>query len=308
MINAAPSWSRRISGIFYRHPRWLLVALLTPPLAWLGIVYLGSLFALLAQSLFHIDDFSGLIVYQPGFQTILRLFSPTSLEVIRRTVATALIVSVICALIGFPLAYYMARYAGHKMKALCYIAVMLPLWSNYLIRVYSWRLILAKEGILSWIAGKLGILSLLEALLEAPVIGGPSLASSWIGTIIAFVYIWLPYMILPIQAALERVPRNVIDASSDLGAKPFMTFRKVIFPLSIPGIAAGSIFTFSLTLGDYIIPNLIGNSRPFIGQIIYQSQGTAGDIPFAAAFSLVPIFIMAIYLWFAKKAGAFHAL
>lgn len=302
------SWTGRLSSYFYNHPKALLAILLVPPLVWLGIVYLGSLFSLLAQSLFYIDDFSGQIVYEPGLVSLARLFSPTALEVIRRTVLTAFIVSLVCAAIGFPIAYYMARYAGHRAKAICYIAIMLPLWSNYLVRVYSWRLILAKEGVITWVLGKLGLLPLLDWVLNLPAIGGPSLSTSSLGTIVTFVYIWLPYMILPIQASLERVPRSLIDASSDLGARPRTTFFKVILPLSIPGIAAGSIFTFSLTLGDYIIPNLIGSSRPFIGQIVYQAQGTAGDIPFAAAFALVPIAIMALYLSIAKRMGAFDAL
>ncbi|HEX2581918.1 MAG TPA: ABC transporter permease [Dongiaceae bacterium] len=297
-----------LSTYLYRRPRLVLVLLLLPPALWLGVIYLGSLGALLVQSLFHIDDFSGQLVTRPGIETLARLFSPTAREVISRTALAATIVTVLCALLGFPLAYYMARYAGHRMKAVCYIAVMLPLWSNYLVRVTAWRLILAKEGVASWFAAKTGLSGMLEFFLGLPGIGGPSLSSSALGTVITFVYIWLPYMILPIQAALERVPRSLVDASSDLGARPTATFWRVILPLAIPGIAAGSIFTFSLTLGDYIIPNLIGTSRPFIGQIVYQAQGTAGDIPFAAAFALVPIAIMAIYLMLVKRLGAFDAL
>jgi putative spermidine/putrescine transport system permease protein len=185
---------------------------------------------------------------------------------------------------------------------------MLPLWSNYLVRVYSWRLILAKEGVIHWAFNSLGLGDVLEGILALPVVQGSSLSNSHIGTCITFVYIWLPYMILPLQAALERVPRSFIEASSDLGAKPSQTFRKVILPLAIPGVAAGSIFTFSLTLGDYIIPQLIGSSRPFIGQAVYQFQGTAGDIPMAAAFAMAPIVIMAVYLSIAKRFGAFDAL
>jgi putative spermidine/putrescine transport system permease protein len=202
----------------------------------------------------------------------------------------------------------MARYAGSRMKALFYVAVMLPLWSNYLVRVYAWKLILAKEGAIHWIFNQLGLGGFLDWILSLPVIEGSSLSTSYLGTMITFVYIWLPYMILPVQAALERVPRSLIEASSDLGAKPGETFRKVILPLAIPGVAAGSIFTFSLTLGDYIIPQLIGSSRPFIGQAVYQFQGTSGDIPMAAAFAMVPIAIMAVYLAIAKRLGAFDAL
>jgi putative spermidine/putrescine transport system permease protein len=303
-----PSFTNRLSTFFYLRPRLLLAVFLLPPLLWLGIVYLGSLFALLAQSFFAIDDFTGQVVYEPTFANYVRLFSDVNLLIIGRTLAMAAIVTIISAVIAFPIAYYMARYAGGKTKALFYVAVMLPLWSNYLVRVYSWRLILAKEGVIHWAFNSLGLGWVLDGILALPVVQGSSLSTSHIGTCITFVYIWLPYMILPLQAALERVPRSFIEASSDLGAKPGQTFRKVILPLAIPGVAAGSIFTFSLTLGDYIIPQLIGSSRPFIGQAVYQFQGTAGDIPMAAAFAMAPIVIMAIYLSLAKRFGAFDAL
>jgi putative spermidine/putrescine transport system permease protein len=182
------------------------------------------------------------------------------------------------------------------------------LWSNYLVRVYAWKLILAKEGAITWVFGKLHLSWLLDGVLAIPVIGGPSLSASYIGTCIVFIYIWLPYMILPIEAALERVPRSLLEASADLGARPGETLRKVILPLAVPGIAAGSIFTFSLTLGDYIIPNLVGASRPFIGQVVYSYQGTAGNLPLAAAFAVVPVVVMGIYLAIARRFGAFDAL
>ena len=185
---------------------------------------------------------------------------------------------------------------------------MLPLWSSYLVKVYAWKLILAKEGILTWLFAKLHLTWLLDAWLALPVVGGNSLSVSSTGTFIVFVYVWLPFMILPIQAALERVPGNLVEASADLGATPGQTFRNVIFPLALPGIVAGSIFTFSLTLGDYIIPQIIGTSRLFIGQAVYAHQGTAGNIPLAAAFTVVPIVIMGFYLWVAKRMGAFDAL
>jgi putative spermidine/putrescine transport system permease protein len=176
------------------------------------------------------------------------------------------------------------------------------------VRVYAWKLILAKEGALTWLLAHLGLQAPLDWILAIPDIGGASLGTSQIGTTIVFVYIWLPYMVLPVQAALERVPKSLIEASSDLGARPNATFRRVILPLSIPGVAAGSIFTFSLTLGDYIIPQLVGSSRPFIGQLVYQYQGTASNLPLAAAFAVVPIVIMAVYLSIAKRFGAFDAL
>jgi putative spermidine/putrescine transport system permease protein len=299
---------QRLSTWLYRHPRLALAILLAPPLAWLGIVYLGSLLALLAQSFFYLDGFTGLIVREFTLRTYAELFTGSNLDIILRTTVMATVVTLACALIGFPIAYYMARYAGPRLKPLMYLGVMLPLWSSYLVRVYSWKLILAKEGIVTWIFAKLHLLWLLDAILSIPVIGGPSLSTAYLGTFLVFVYIWLPYMILPIEAAIERVPRSVIEASADLGAPPRSTFRHVVLPLAIPGVVAGSIFTFSLTLGDYIIPGIIGSSRPFIGQAVFSHQGTAGNIPLAAALSVVPIVIIAIYLSIAKRLGAFDAL
>jgi len=300
--------TRQLANVLYRRPRLLLVLLLAPPLLWLGLVYLGSLFALLLQSFFSIDAFSGLIVREFTLSTYAQLFTPANLDIILRSLTMATAVTLTAAVIAFPVAYYMARFAGPRMKVVLYLGVMLPLWSSYLVRVYSWKLILAKEGILTWVFAQLHLTWLLDALLALPVIGGPSLSVSYLGTFIVFVYIWLPFMILPVQAALERVPASLIEASADLGARPGFTFRNLILPLAFPGVVAGSIFTFSLTLGDYIIPGIIGSSRFFIGQAVYAHQGTAGNIPLAAAFSVVPILIMAVYLLVAKRLGAFHAL
>ena len=305
---APSSLSSRISSALYLHPRLLLVLLLAPPLLWLGVIYLGSLFALLLQSFFYIDDFSGNIVREFSLATYDQLFTPANADIFIRTALMAAAVTIAAALIAFPIAYYMVRYASMKMKAALYLAVMLPLWSSYLVRVYAWKLILAKEGMVTWFAAQLHLTWLLDAVLSIPVIGGPSLSISYIGSFLVFLYIWLPFMILPIVAALERVPASLTEASADLGATPKQTFRKVILPLAFPGAVAGSIFTFSLTLGDYIIPGIVGNSRPFIGQAVYQFQGTAGNIPLAAAFTVVPIVIMAIYLMAARRLGAFDAL
>lgn len=297
-----------LSDLFWRRPKLLLLLMLLPPVLWLGIVYVGSLFALLAQSFFSIDEFSGLINREFTLKTYGDLFQAANLDIILRTVTMAALVTLASAIIAFPIAYYAARYARGRWKALFYLGVMLPLWSSYLVKVYAWKLILAKEGILTWLLGKLNLLWLLDAWLSLPVVGGNSLSVSFTGTFIAFVYVWLPFMILPVQAALERVPGNLVEASSDLGASPGQTFRNVLFPLALPGIVAGSIFTFSLTLGDYIIPQIIGTSRLFIGQAVYSQQGTAGNIPLAAAFTVVPIVIMGFYLWGAKRMGAFDAL
>ncbi len=301
-------FSGRLSDSFWRHPKLLLFLMLTPPLLWLGIIYIGSLIALLLQSFFSIDDFSGLVNYEFTLDTYAQLLNPSNFDIIVRTVLMAALVTVASAIVAFPIAYYAARYAQGKWKALFYLGVMLPLWSSYLVKIYAWKLILAKEGILTWFFAKLRLSWLLDGVLALPVVGGNSLSVSYLGTFIVFVYIWLPYMILPTQAALERIPGNLIEASADLGATPSQTFRTVLFPLALPGIVAGSIFTFSLTLGDYIIPQIIGSSRLFIGQAVYTQQGTAGNVPLAAAFSVVPIVIMAIYLWLAKRMGAFDAL
>lgn len=298
----------RLSDLFWRRPKLLLFLMLTPPLLWLGIIYIGSLIALLLQSFFSIDDFSGMVNYQFTLSTYAQLLNSANFDIIVRTVVMAALVTLASAFVAFPIAYYAARYAQGKWKALFYLGVMLPLWSSYLVKVYAWKLILAKEGILTWIFDRLHLGWLLDGVLALPIIGGNSLSVSYIGTFLVFVYVWLPYMILPTQAALERVPANLLEASSDLGATPNQTFRTVLLPLALPGIVAGSIFTFSLTLGDYIIPQIIGSSRLFIGQAVYAQQGTAGNVPLAAAFSVVPIVIMAIYLWIAKKQGAFDAL
>jgi putative spermidine/putrescine transport system permease protein len=289
-------------------PRLLLLVLLIPPLGWIGIVYVGSLLSLLAQSFFSIDEFTGQINRQFTLKTYGELLQRANLDIIIRTVVMAAAVTLTCAAIGFPIAYYAARYARGKVKALFYIAVTLPLWSSYLVRVYAWKLILAREGILTWFFDRAHLTPLLDFILALPVIGGPSLSISYIGTFLVFVYLWLPYMILPLQAALERVPSSLIEASADLGADPRRTFRHVILPLALPGIVAGSIFSFSLTLGDYIAPTIVGSSRLFIGQAVFTHQGTAGNIPLAAAFTVVPIVIMGIYLTIAKRLGAFDAL
>lgn len=304
---ATGTWGRA-SDSLWRRPRLLILLLVLPPVLWLGIIYLGSLFALLAQSFFSIDPFSGMVRYEFTLQTYAELFRPSNFDIILRTVAMAASVTVAAAIIGFPVAYYAARYARGRWKALFYLGVMLPLWSSYLVKVYSWKLILAKEGILSWLFETLHLTWLLEAYLAIPVLGGNSLSVSWTGTFLVFLYVWLPFMILPIQAALERVPPALLEASGDLGARPGQTFAHVILPLAMPGVVAGSIFTFSLTLGDYIIPQIVGTSARMIGQAVYQFQGTAGNIPLAAAFAVVPIVIMGVYLYVARRMGAFDAL
>ncbi len=297
-----------ISDALWRRPKVLVMLLVTPPLLWLGIVYLGSLFALLAQSFFSIDEFSGLIKYEFTLKTYGELLRASNFDILIRTITMATAVTCGSIIIAFPIAYYAARYARGKWKAIFYLGVMLPLWSSYLVKVYSWKLILAKEGILNWLFETLNLAWVLEAYLAIPVLGGNSLSVSWTGTFLVFMYVWLPFMILPIQASLERVPSSMLEASSDLGARPAQTLRNITLPLALPGIIAGSIFTFSLTMGDYIIPQIVGTSARMIGQAVYQFQGTAGNIPLAAAFAVVPIVVMGVYLTLAKRAGAFDAL
>ncbi len=298
----------RLSAALFRRQSTLLAILLIPPLLWFGVIYLGSLFSLLAQSFFRLDDFSGTVVYEIGLQNFIALVEPANLDVIRRSVVMATMVTLTSVIIGFPVAYTMARYARGSGKAILYVAVMLPLWSSYLVRLYAWKPLLAKEGAIAWFVAQCHLTWLLEAVLETPVIGGNSLSFSSLGTFMVFVYMWLPFVILPIQASIERIPASVLEASADLGAPPRRTFWTVILPLAMPGVAAGSIFSFSLTLGDYIIPQVVGNSTLYIGQVVYRQQGLAGNLPFAAAFSIAPILIIAIYLWLAKKRGAFDAL
>ena len=302
------SWWRRVSIYLYQRPNLSLVLLLTLPLLWLAVFYLGALASLLVQSFFKLDGFTGRIVRQFGLETYQQLLTAANMDVVYRTVIMAAVVSVACAVLAFPLAYFMARYASYRMRGALYLLVMIPLWSSYLVRVYTWKIILAQEGIITWFFNVLGLKQVLDAILAIPLIGGSSLSFSFIGMFLVFVYIWLPYMILPINAALERVPKSLMEASSDLGARPNYTFWRVIFPLTFPGIVAGSIFTFSLTLGDYIIPSVIGNSSFFIGRAVFAQQGTAGNIPLAAAFTVVPMVIMGVYLLVAKRQGAFDAL
>lgn len=298
----------RASTYLYRRPKLILALLLGPPMVYMLVVYLGSLFALLANSFFYLEEFTGLVVRQFTLRTYAQLFSATNLGIFFRTASMAMAVTIADAIIAFPLAYYIARFASPKAKTYLYIAVTLPLWSSYLVRVYAWKLILAKEGIVSWFFNLFGLQFILDGLLSIPGIGGSSLSLSPIGMFIAFCYIWLPYMIVPIVTALERVPKSLLEASSDLGANAAQTFRNVILPLSFPGVVAGSIFTFSLTLGDFIVPQVLGNSRFFIGQAVYSYQGTAGNIPLAAAMTMGPVVIMVAYLLIARRMGAFDAL
>jgi putative spermidine/putrescine transport system permease protein len=293
-VGASRGMRARLSAFFFRHRLLRLAALLGPPGAWFAVIYLGTLFLLFATAFWHLDPFTGLVVKQfslQNFQTIVH--DPVYRTIIVRTVGISLAVVATDVVLAFPLAYYAARLAPARAKNAVLIAVVLPLWANYLVRIFAWRLILSPGGLLVWLFDKIGV--------------HWSVGYSNVAVWITFSYLWLPYVVLPMYAALERVPGSLLEASSDLGARGWKTFRAVVFPLIVPGIVAGSIFAFSLTLGDYIVVQLVGNTR-FIGNVIYDSVGVASNIPFAAAFALVPVAIMSIYLFVAWRLGAFEAL
>ncbi len=298
--------------IFYRkvyeNPRWVPLMLLAIPLSWFLLGYVGSLVNLLINSFYAIDEFSGVLIKKFTLKTYAEIFQLSNLQIIIRSVTMATCVTLLSIIIAMPLSWFIARHASPRARALLYLGIMLPLWSSYLVRVYAWKLILSKEGVLTYVFNKLGLSSLLDFILSLPVVGGPSLSFSLLGTFIVFVYLWLPYMILPMLASFDRVGKSLQEASGDLGATPSQTFRYVVLPQAVPGIAAGSIFTFALTLGDYITPSIIGSSRVFIGQAVYSYQGVAGNLPLAAVFSIAPILIMAVYLMLAGRLGAFRAL
>ena len=298
----------RLSSLFWRRPTLGLFLLLLGPLMWFGIVYFGSLLTLLWQGFYTFDDFTMSVTPTLTLANLYALFNPANYDIIVRTLVMALAVTVASALLAFPMAGYMARYTSGKQKAFFYVAVMLPMWASYIVKAYAWTLLLAKDGVAQWFLNHLGLETLLAAILTIPGVGGNTLSTSGLGRFLVFVYIWLPFMILPVQAALERIPGSLLQASADLGARPRQTFRHVVVPMAIPGIAAGSIFTFSLTLGDFIVPQLVGPPGYFIGNMVYSQQGAIGNMPMAAAFTLVPIVLIALYLAFVKRLGAFDAL
>jgi putative spermidine/putrescine transport system permease protein len=299
---------RGISNMLYQRRSLTLLLLLTPPLLWFGVVYIGSLFTLLSQSVFTFDEMSMSVLDEYTLMNFKELMAPSNLDIVLRTVGMAIAVTISTALIGFPMAYYMAHHASPAEKGFFYVGVMLPMWASYIVKAYAWTVLLAQGGVIYWTLDTLGLRGVLEAILDIPVIGGDTLATSNLGRFLVFTYIWLPFMILPIQAAIERVPANLLLASGDLGGKPWQTFRHVLWPLAFPGVVAGSIFTFSLTLGDYIIPQLVGPSGLYIGSMVYTMQGTIGNLPMAAAFTCVPIVLITIYLTIARRLGAFNAL
>ncbi len=277
----------------HNRPRLQLGLLLSGPLGWLGIAYLGSLAVLFVAAFWHLDTFSGEVVKGfslTNFDTLLH--GGVYRTIAARTIAIAAAVTVTDALIAFPIAFFMAKVASSRTRALLVIAVLMPLWSSYLVKVYAWRTILAEDGLLNWVLSPFG--------LHGP---GQGNVATWL----VFSYLWLPYMIIPVYAGLERIPDSLLDASGDLGGRPWMTLRRVVLPLALPALVAGSIFTFSLTLGDYITPNLVSSTQ-FIGNVVYNNVGVANNLPLAAAFATVPVVIMVLYLLGARRLGAFESL
>lgn len=261
----------------------------------MAVVYFGSLAVLLVTAFFWLDPATSRIVHEFSLQNFEALLTePVYRAITLRTLAMAIAVTLTCAVIAFPIAFYMARVAGPRTRRWLVVLTLLPLWSSYVVKVYAWRVILQPNGPLDWLGQQAGTGALRLGLSDV---------AGWL----VFTYLWLPYMILPIYAGLERIPGSFLEASADLGARHWMTFRRVILPLALPAVVAGSIFTFALTLGDYITPPLVMDSQ-FIGNVIYTAQGVAGDVPLAAAYAYVPIIIMAIYLLIARRAGAFEAL
>ena len=281
------------ASFLHRRPRLQLALLLSGPVGWLVVAYLGSLAVLFVAAFWHLDSFTSVIVKDyslQNFETLVQ--SDVYRQIALRTVAIAAAVTVTDALLAFPIAFYMAKVASRRTRAVLAVAVLMPLWASYLVKVYAWRTILSEEGILNWALSPLGL-------------SGPGFGN--VATWLVFSYLWLPFMILPVYAGMERIPDSLLDAAGDLGARPGRTFRQVVLPLALPAVVAGSIFTFSLTLGDYITPQLVSNTQ-FIGNVVYANVGVANNLPLAAAFATVPVAIMIAYLLIARRLGAFESL
>ena len=285
--------ARRVAAALYRRPRIQLAALLAAPIGWLVIAYLGSLALFLISSFWQVDSFTGNVITTPTLDNYREILGEGVYRAITfRTVAMALVVTLTTIVVGFPIAFYMARVASPRMRGLLIVSILLPLWSGYLVKVYAWRLILSQNGVLNAVLAPFG--------LEGP---GYSVEAVWI----VESYLWLPYMIIPIFAGLDRIPGSMLEASADLGGRAGNTFRRVVLPLTLPAVIAGAIFTFSLTLGDYITPTLVSNTK-FIGNVVYDLVGVAGNQPLAAAYAMVPVTVMLIFLLIARRLGAFEAL
>lgn len=293
------SWAARrlhLSAALWRRPWLRATALLTPPLAWFVLIYLLALVALFVSAFWTVDPFTSQVVHHWTFDNFRTIFESSAYrDIAFRTIWLAAAVTITDALIALPFAYFMARIASPRVRTLLFVAVLVPLWASYLARVYSWRLILSQDGALNWGLEKLHLPT-------------PGVAYSTWAMWIVFSYVWLPFMILPVYAAMERIPQSYLEASSDLGARGWRTTRKIVLPLVLPGLVAGSIFTFSLTMGDFITPQLVGGGEQFIGNVVYGNVGVANNIPFAAAYAIIPVVVMGAYLLVARRLGAFESL
>ena len=289
-----PPPTRRLATFLHLHPRLQLTGLLSAPLAWLLGAYIGSLVVLLVAAFWKLDPFTAEVVHQfslDNFKTLFR--SEVYRTITTRTLGMGAAVTLTDFVLAVPIAYYMAKVATPRVRGLLVVAVLMPLWSSYLVKVYAWRVILQEEGILNWALGPLG--------LKGPGFG-------WVGAWLVFSYLWLPYMILPVYAGLERIPDSLLEASGDLGARAARTFQRVVLPLLLPAAVAGSIFTFSLTIGDFITPQLVYQGKQFIGNVVYANVGVANNLPLAAAFATFPVAVMIVYLLLARRTGAFENL
>jgi putative spermidine/putrescine transport system permease protein len=283
---------RRLADLFHGRPRFQVGALLAGPLGWLVILYLGSLAVLLIAAFWSVDALSGELIKGFTFDNYKELWNTDVYRSVAfRTIGIASAVTVTDALLAFPVAFYMAKLASPKVKGALIVAVLMPLWSFYLVKVYAWQTMLGANGVINWALDPLGV-------------SGPGFGATAVWIVES--YLWLPYMILPIYAGLERIPDSLLSASEDLGAKPFETFRRVILPLAFPAVVAGSIFSFSLTLGDYITPSLVSPDTQFIGNVVFTSH--TNNLPLASAFATVPIVVMVVYLLIARRLGAFEHL
>jgi putative spermidine/putrescine transport system permease protein len=295
-VERAPRQSpgRRLSTFFFRRPRLRVSALLAAPLGWLLIAYLGSLIVLFVAAFWRLDPFTAEVIHDYSFANFRTLWETDVYRTIAlRTIGIAAAVTVIDAVLAFPIAFYMAKVASPRARSLLVVAILMPLWASYLVKVYAWRIILQGDGPLNWALAPFGL-------------SGPGYGN--VAGVIVFSYLWLPYMILPLYAGLERIPDSLLEASADLGGKAGRTFRRVILPLAFPALVAGSIFTFSLTLGDYITPQIVMAGHQFIGNVVYTNVGIANNLPLAAAFATVPVAVMVVYLLLARRAGAFSSL
>ena len=286
------SASRRFADLFHGRPRLQVGTLLAGPIGWLVLGYLGSLAVLLIAAFWSVDALSGELIKGFSLDNYKELWQTSVYKTVAfRTIGIAAAVTVTDALLAFPIAFYMAKLAKPRVKGLLVVAVLMPLWSFYLVKVYAWQTMLGANGIINWALDPFGL-------------NGPGFGATAVWIVES--YLWLPYMILPIYAGLERIPDTLLSASEDLGAKPLRTFRRVILPLAFPAVVAGSIFTFSLTLGDYITPSLVSPDTQFIGNVVFSSH--TNNLPLASAFATVPIVVMVVYLLIARRLGAFEHL